>query len=627
MDDKMANLAVCCMAVAPDGALFAGTGEGFSNIDHLRGAGIFICPGGVKWFQLPSTLTDDFQWVNRLAINNQSQYVILAATLAGMMRSTDQGQSWTNTQFDFFTDVKFHPSDPTRAVAGTAYGHAYYTTDGGATWQQAAPAPSWGGGRIELAYAVAAPDTVYASVNQNNGEIWRSSDGGQTYSKRATLSGGSSAGYLGAQGWYDNVIWAGMPNNAAVVFVGGIDLWSSQDGGNTLTRVSNWWQTGSVHADHHAIVCAAGFDGVNNKTAYFGNDGGIYCAPDLFAANGPIGWTNLNNGYAVTQFYYGAANNASQQLVAGAQDNGTLSVTTSGGTRWVSLYGGDGGDCAADQNDPHTFYGEYTYLAMFRATDQKDSGAYIDGEYWNGSAWSRKAAPYNLSDSGGPGTALFIAPFVIDPSNSARLLAGGGSLWRTNDAKTALTNTTGPSWTIIKPSTGSAKISAIAIAPSNSNVVLVGYNNGQIWSSQNGTSASPTWTQNSPSAGAYLYCTSLTADPLNSAVCYATYGGYGGHTVFRLDATNNWSDITPEGLAVPSHCLVVHPVQTTWLYLGTDMGLWFSQDSGATWNAANAAPTNCAIFDLFWMDTVLAVVTHGRGLFTVDLTTTFDPSV
>jgi photosystem II stability/assembly factor-like uncharacterized protein len=627
MDDKLANLAICCMAAAPNGVLYAGTGEGFGNADALRGAGIFVCPGGGKWFQLSATLTDDFSWVNRLAITTGQ--VILAATLSGMMRSTDDGQSWSKRLVAYLTDAKAHPTDPNLAVAGTRDGQAYYTRDAGKTWTQARPNPSWGGGRVELTYALAAPDTVYASVNNNGGEIWRSTDGGQTYTKRATLSHGQPASYLGGQGWYDNVIWAGVPNNADFVLVGGIDLWRSTDGGDSLARISQWWSAPtSAHADHHTIVPAHGFDGVTNKAVYFGNDGGLYRADNVLTVGTPSpvdGWTNLDNGYAVTQFYYGAGNDTSGQLVAGAQDNGTLSSTTTADTTWFSLYGGDGGDCAADQTDANTFYGEYVYLAMFRALATAGSGHYIDGQFWNGTSWQRKPAPYNVSDSGSGATALFIAPFVIDPGNANRLLGGGASLWRTNDAKAPLTSATGPQWATIKAPMAGTLISAIAIAPSSSDVVVVGYANGQVWSSRDATTTNPQWTKNSPSRASGRQCTSVAIDPLDTGTYYSTFGGYEGSSVFRF-ASNAWSNITPTGLAVPAHCLAIHPVQTSWLYLGTDSGLWVSDDSGQTWKAGNVAPTNCAIFDLFWMGTTLVVVTHGRGVLTVDLTRTFNPA-
>jgi photosystem II stability/assembly factor-like uncharacterized protein len=623
MDDRMVNMAICCMAIAPDGALFAGTGEGFGNIDALRGNGIFVSPVGAAWYQLASTMTNDFQYVNRLAITPNQ--VILAATTTGIMRSTNNGDSWTKTQSGGFTDAKAHPTNPMRAVAGTRDGKAYFTTDAGISWTRCQPTPSWGNGRIEIAYATADPNIVYAGVNNNNGEIWCSTDGGQTFSKRATLNGGQPANYLGAQGWYDNVIWAGMPNDANFVLVGGIDLWRSTDGGNSLNRISVWSNPASVHADHHVIAPAYGFNGTTNNSVYFGNDGGLFRADDVTTVGTPgptDGWTKLDNGYSVTQFYYGAGNISSGQIVAGAQDNGSLSTTTTTADNWFSLYGGDGGACGASQDDPTIFYGEYVYLAVFRASNAANSGQYIDGSYWDGSSWRRKPPPYNLADSGSGNTALFIAPFLIDPNNQRRMLAGGISLWRTNSADAPITRAAGPIWETIKaPLASQARISAIAVAPSDSNIVLVGYENGRVDISEDATAASPKWTS---ALGAGTYCTSLTMDPQDPTVRYVTHGGYDGNTVFRYDANQHaWLNITPWNLKLPVHSIAVHPTRSDYLYIGSDGGLWVSEDGGTNWQPDKNVPTTCAIFNLFWMDKTLISVTHGRGVFTVDLSLTF----
>jgi hypothetical protein len=197
-------------------------------------------------------------------------------------------------------DVIFHPTDPKRAMASALRtGDAYYTTDGGRTWTAATHATPWQS-RVELTYAAGQPTTVYASVDLNRGEIWRSTDGGRTYG-RCTSRGpdGRAAQYLGDQGWYGNVLWAGDPTNPSLVIVGGVNLWRSTDGGQTLTDISTWWESRSAHADQHCIVSDPHYDGRTNKTVYFGNDGGIYTTTDVTSVgNDPqpprvSGWTKF----------------------------------------------------------------------------------------------------------------------------------------------------------------------------------------------------------------------------------------------------------------------------------------------------------------------------------------------
>src|SRR6185295_6871962 len=176
-------------------------------------------------------------------------------------RSEDpQRLTWTQVFNEVIGDVRYHPSNNTKAVAGgLANGQAYFSTDGGKTWKIATHSSTWTG-RVELTYAAKNPDIVYASVQMDSGgEIWRSTDGGKSYSRRdSKLANGQLARYLGDQGWYANAIWAGDPTNSDLVIVGGLDLYRSTTGGNVLIDISTWWDNNSAHADHHCIVSHPG---------------------------------------------------------------------------------------------------------------------------------------------------------------------------------------------------------------------------------------------------------------------------------------------------------------------------------------------------------------------------------
>jgi photosystem II stability/assembly factor-like uncharacterized protein len=624
VDDFMANLAVACMAIDPTdpNIVYAGTGEGFFNVDAVRGAGIFRTVDGTTWQQLAATAGPDFAAVNRLAISADGA-TLLAATAAGVFRSADRDRvGFTNVLADEIADVKFHPTDSRRAVAGgLRNGQAYYTTDGGQTWKQATHATPWSG-RVELAYAVKDPRRVYASVQGDTGELWRSGTGGRSYTRRRALTDGQPAQYLGDQGWYGNAVWAGDPTDANLVILGGVDLWRSTDGGNTLSEISFWWQDGSAHADQHAIVSDPGYDSHGNRTVYFGNDGGLYKAEDVTTVgsddNRVQGWTKLDNSYGVTQFYSGAGHVSTGAIVGGAQDNGTLLYTPAHGSEgWTSMFGGDGGWCAADPSDDSVFYGEYVFLNIHRSTDGGATADYISGQFWNGSEWAWKPVPYRIPDAKS-NAALFIAPFALDPNEPNRMLAGGLSLWRTNDAKTPNTNTTGPSWTAIKPSTGQP-ISALAIAAGDSDTVWVGHDDGALFATSNGTAARPTW-RAVQGAASGRYCTGITIDPHDKTVVYATFGGYTAGNLWRTsDAGATWSNLGAALPAAPVRALAVHPDRSQLLYLGAEVGLFASEDGGATWSPTNEGPTNCSVDDLFWMDRTLICVTHGRGMFKIDL--------
>jgi photosystem II stability/assembly factor-like uncharacterized protein len=632
VDDLMANLAVTCLVMDPTNPniIYAGTGEGFSNGDALRGAGIFRTTNATNWSQLSSTTGVNFQSINRLAMSPNGN-TLLAATPKGIFRSTDPNRTtWTQVSTNAVGDVDFHPTSNTNAIAGGLdNGQAYYTTDGGVTWKTATHASPWSG-RVELTYAKKDPLIVYASVQMSSGQIWRSTDGGKSYSKRNTqLANGTHADYLGDQGWYSNAIWAGDPGNSDLVIVGGLDLYRSTNGGNLLVDISTWWDKRSAHADQHVIVSHPGYNGTSNKIVFFGNDGGIFKANDVKTVGNDAqpprvsGWQELDNTYGVTQFYGGAGNPTTGTIIGGAQDNGTIRFTPAGGSEsWSEMFGGDGGYCAADPNDPNCFYGEYVFLNIHRSLNGGSTSQYISGQFWNGAQWTWKPIPFRITDAMNQ-QALFIAPFVIDPNNSNRILGGGVSLWRTNNAKAPNTNSTGPIWATIKGTTGS-KISAIAIAPGNSDLIWVGYENGQVFKTVNGTQANPVWQRIDHTGTNPLtptrYCTRITIDPKNNQIVYVTFGGYNRGNVWKTtDGGVKWANIGNLLPEAPVRSLAVHPRKSNFLYLGTEVGVFASEDSGATWGPTNEGPTNCSVDELFWMKEVLVCATHGRGMFTINL--------
>jgi photosystem II stability/assembly factor-like uncharacterized protein len=621
------------MAIDPSNpnTIYAGTGEGFFNVDAIQGAGIFSTTDATNWAQLTATATPDFQSVNRIAVSADGT-IVLAATETGIFRSNDPARAnWTNVLAAEMAFVACHPTDPTQAIAGgLRNGQAYFSTDGGQTWNFA-QGGLWSS-RVELTYAAQNPTMVYASVDVNGGKIWLSNDGGQTFSQQnSQTADGQPAGYLGNQGWYGNSIWAGDPTNANLVVVGGVNLWRSTDGGNTLIDISTWWDPRSCHADHHRIVADPGYDGIANKTVYFGNDGGIYKTADVTTVGNDAqpprisGWAKLDNSFGVTQFYTGAGNVATGTIIGGAQDNGTLTFTPQNGAQqWGSMFGGDGGYCAADPTDPNTFYGEYVFLNINRSSDGGTTADYISGQFWDGTQWTFKPVPFQIPDAASQ-SALFIAPFVLDPNAPNRILAGGLSLWCTNDAKTPNTNSSGPSWASIKNSAG-GHISAIAVTPGNSDVIWVGHEDGQVYKTTNGTAASPAWQQidntgaNPLSAG--RYCTDITIDPASPDTVYITFGGYTQGNVWKTtDGGANWANIGGGSLPnAPVRALAIHPNSSAFLYLGTEVGVYASEDAGVNWSPTNEGPTSCSVDDLFWMGRTLVAVTHGRGMFSIDLT-------
>jgi hypothetical protein len=637
VNDFMASLSISSLVMNPvfHNLIYAATGEPSSgNLSvsgtQNRGAGIFKSTDrGVTWQQLP--LTDpaadpmecgDFAtcpWfsVSSLAISPDGA-TILAATYNGIRRSTDNGVTW-NKVGEFpglslgYFNVRFDPNDSQKAIA-SSLGYAVYSTDAGQTWSRA-DFPPIGDAHLELAYAASDPSIVYATVDQNLGELYKSTDGGQSYIlfNTGTKFFGESNG--DSQGDYDNVVWVD-PLTPQVVLVGGIRLYRSTNGGLSFEAVG---QTETFpHWDQHAITPHPGFNDSTNRTVFFGNDGGIYRWDDI-GGDKAAGWSTLNHNLGITQFYSIAANPNGTVVVGGTQDNGTIRFDGDP-QGWTTTYGGDGGVTAADPLDPNFFYGEYTNLQVFRSTNGGRSAAAI---YCDPALIPIGFGPCpsgGISDAANG--ANFIAPVMLDPLNSNTMLAGGLTLWRSSDVK----NTESPpTWSGIKGPSPDMDgkpnpISAIGIlagsSGSVSNTIVVGYNDGQIYLT---TDSGTDWTPINVGTPA-RFVSRLVFDATRSpAWLYATFGGFSSDNIYRtsnLGAT--WTKVVGTGAtalpAAPVLSFLINGKNANTIYAGTEVGIFASDDAGASWGVPQGGPANVPVDDMQWAGG-LYIATFGRGVY------------
>ncbi len=609
--DYLSNIAVNCMAIDPTNPdiLYVGTGEPFSG-DGIRGDGIFkTTDGGTTWTQLSATAGNpDFYYVNRLAISLPSAVggmpVLLAATNTGLWRSNDGGHTWSRV-IDGppgVLDVRFHPTDTNKCIAGTSAGTAYYSTDSGETWGTAAGLPS-GAGRVELGYARSDPSIVYASIDYSCGQnchgvIYRSTDGGHNFAARGASN---TLAYT-----YTNVLWID-PTNSNTLLFGGTVVYRSTDGGDTKTDIGGPCPD-CLHLDSHVIVNDPNYDGTSNKIVYGGSDGGIRKTTDVLASPAPV-WTSLNHTLDITQFYAGCGNTSIKGqtiIIGGTQDNGTdrYSGDAEG---WSMTFGGDGGTCGCDQTDPNYFYTEFV-------------GGYVSRSSDGASSW---LSIYDNLPEAGQGN--WIAPFILDPNSDNRIYAGDLSVWRSDNVKVA--DHTQVHWLQIKPPISptpppGTPVSAIAVAPGNSDLVWVGYNNGAIYYTQNATAGNPTWTEADNGLPA-RYCNRITIGPQDpiggTRTIYAVFGGFSADNVWKT--TNNgttWTSISNSNIfpQIPVYSLVISPLNSNQLYVGTQVGACTSADGGSTWSCTNQGPANTVVEELFWVGTTLGAATHGRSMFT-----------
>ncbi len=323
--------------------------------------------GGLTWNETGlSYEVGEFGMINGLQMSSEDTDLLVTATNAGIYRTTNGGDSWTLEMAGTnFKEIDAHPTDGDIFLACRTSEGIYRSTNGGDSWTELTNGlPGDGFSRITLDYSEADPDVIYALYSSGSTfyAVYKSEDGGDSWEQMATTP--NLLGYNhdgdddGGQAWYDLTI-AADPNDVNTVYTGGINIWKSTDGGETFEINSHWWgdRVELVHADQHCLD-------TNGDVVYACHDGGIN-----YTTNGGATWTDITDGLVITQSYcmgMFAGGDTPDQTLIGNQDNGTNLLRYD---EWTSELGGDGMECAVHPTNPDTMYGELYYGSMSRTFD------------------------------------------------------------------------------------------------------------------------------------------------------------------------------------------------------------------------------------------------------------------
>lgn len=653
--DDLENIAVVTLAISPQATntIFAGTGEGVYvgrpvvRSRGVEGNGIYrSINGGESWQAIPFTLNNpDFKFVNKIRIAQDG--TLFAATVRGLWRSLDNGNSWQLTldqaeRVGGCTEVEIQPgSNPAQLLAscGSFESAAVYkSSDNGVSWQSVIEEQYQG--RTTIAYAPSNPNRVYALSAQNqlgpfpyglNG-LYRSDDGGDNWQQvansnsanlnsRSLLSttnyvfdcsatGQYQDGRLAGGGWYYNLITVD-PVDENRVWAGGLDLWRSDDGGENFGLGSFWWastdQPSYIHADHHLLIYHPNYDGLNERRLFATNDGGIWqttnstssvasdnCSPSSTNLN----WQALNNQYAVTQFYHGSVSQDGQRVIAGSQDNGSLLRQADG--QWQQILGGDGAYSAFDPEDDSTVYvsSQYANLVKLKLNSTANQEQNISRNF--------------------DGLGLFITPFILDQNNSSQLWLAGLGLWRGDNNGNWVKSSRNE-----YPQNFIDGLSAIAVQPGNSNLVLLGGSDGHIFRHTNALSGTgDSIMQKIKITDGFI--SSINFDRNNPDKVVASVSTFGElHGWLSNDAGISWQAIDSAGAAglpdLPVHDIIIAPHDTNTFYAATDIGVYISQNNGNTWQPLTTGLPNVVVEKLVYnradLQSHLFAFTYGRGVF------------
>lgn len=583
-----------------------GTGA-LATSGGLPGEGIFKSTnGGSSWSRLSSTA--NFKWIPRMATvpgRSNEIYALIAnggdsgLTGGGTVRkSTDGGQTWP-TVVNLATtpqSIAVNPNDVRQVMVGCS--NNLYTNLSGVfnssnfvdiLGTSAGQIPDTSG-RIEIAFG---QNVLYAWCNMGTGQLWSSTNSGASWTKKEDDES------IINQGNYCMSLWVD-PSDDDNVMVGGLDIWYSDDGGDDFSKVSDWGDYhdggGSAHADQHWIVSSQNYNGSTNNFIYVANDGGIQRS--TFASSS---WTNLANNLGVTTFTSGAISKDGSRYIGGAHDN-SFSVGDNS-TNWVQKITGDGGATLVDQNDKDNLYSFTQNARLWKSTN-------------GGSSWSN---PISFSNIDRP---LFYAPLEMDPLNSSIIYAGARRLYQSPDEAA--------NFNMVKDSLSvNGFISTIEVSGANTNVIWVGYNDGVISRTSNINNIG-SWVDNMDPGNAIpnAYIMDIAVHPTNDAMVAVVIGGYRNDQVWFSDDTGTtWNDISNNLPGVHVNTVTWHPSNQNYLYIGTDLGVYASDNQGDDWNidplytGNSDGPVNTQISELFWQGDgssnfpyFLCAATSGRGL-------------
>jgi hypothetical protein len=530
--------------------------------DHVwygpAGIGVYKSTnGGATW--APTSLSFSFSqnvriyWMEAHPTNPNTMFV---ASADGLYRTDDGFASHQKVLSNNVFDVKVRPGDATTVFAGGNNGEVFRSTDGGASFTQTA---TLGSGNVLLGVTPLDNNKVFA---RNGNQLHKSVDAGLSFPASSTML-------------ENNEVFAIAPQDEDIILTGNFETARSDNGGTSFSATSQWLGNNGlplVHVDQRNMFV----NPLENDAVYYCNDGGLYryiISTNVFE--------NLSDGLAITQYYDIAVAQTNANVIGGgSQDNGNVFRDESG--NWVQYAStGDGMNQDIDPTDASIRYWAFQFGGLNR--------------YQNGFSTSIKPA----AAQGG----AWETPFKLDPNAPNRIIAGYRKVHESLDR--------GNSWTPISGELANgADLNELAIAPSNSERIYVTAGGSLFVKS----TTSDSWTNRFLPSGAV---SDIEVDPVDMDKVYVSVPGYssGSKVYVSTDAGVNWTNITGSLPNVSAGALELYHDVPGAIFVGTDAGVFYRDDQLADWLEYGDLPnTRVEDIEIQYAAGLLRVGTHGRGV-------------
>lgn len=669
--DQWGNTSIVCITSDPNNSkiFYVGTGES-PTYDNV-GSGIWkSTDGGTTWTQIMKPqntynsqgIRNGYFYVNDIKVRNNNGVSEVYAGLSGgynrgfhglyqarLYKSVDGGATFkknadlflpeaTNIglsiqQIEIGIDNAVWVSTRTGMFSGVSSGGKIFKSEDGEKFEKVYDA-NLPGSRVQIALSKQYPAVCYGLLQGDPKvdpvRIIKTVDAGKNWMATNVENGVLKLpnpadkdipdnDFTRGQHYYDLVI-ATDPAHDNNLYVGGIDLYKSTDGGVNWSQISKWSNNNDmrnlpvslVHADQHAIVFNP-----KNSSVIFGNDGGIYYAPDKnnITASGAIAVRNAR--YNTTQFYTGylnpTQNPAYEDLIAGAQDNGTqiLSGAPNNNNFYnaQTFYGGDGGYCNYDDQGKYIIY------------------SYVNNNHF---VYSRAANQHQLLvEDADKGLGHFINDAVLDGNKDIFY-----SYRTKEDTKTILLNrikglSSNPlvlERSTINLGTFDSDVSYIAVSPFETAIstLFVGLEDGKLVKVSNADTTPVITNMNTPFVGAV---SDIQFGRSRNEII-VTLSNYNTKNVyFSRDGGTTWEEKEGNLPDMPVRAALMNPDDANEVILGTELGIWGTKNfmsAAPSWAQYNYGLPNTRVTNLDYRpstETLLAT-TYGRGVYTVANTNT-----
>ncbi len=579
--------------------------------------------GGNSWRPTGLTFSEtefDASLIRRVLYHPTQDGVLVAAGVSGIFKSTDDGNTWRKVDTHVIWDIEqdFNNGSVIYATTGTirSFGGGSATlmksTDFGETWVQ--KTTNWPNdlsiGRTEIGLTPQNSNYVYILAADPNGGFYgfyRSTDAGETWTARNTQAANGQNILDNQQGWYDLAILVD-PKNKERIYVGGLNMRASSDGGVSWEPVSNWVFSDdnfTLHADQHQYK----YNQVDKKY-YACHDGGVARTDTIIPGTRTDGkwnttWEERSNGMIITSFYrIGLCEMFPGYVVGGAQDNSSF-YNKNG--NWINFIGGDGMDCMINPDNPNIVYGSSQYGSLVRSDN---GGSSIKG----------------IRPSVGSEKGEWTTPIIQDPNNPNIIFTGYGNVYKSlnkGDSYTKISN-----FPVVAGYNAPAEITSLVMYPGNNKTLYaasrIRYDkptNTKLWATQDGGSR---WTNIIQGIPDTLYITSMAVNGNDSLDLWVAFGGFlPGEKVFRTkDGGLSWTNMSLDLPNIPVNS-VVHQegYGNDVVYVGTDAGVYYYTESSGKWTLYSNLLPNVVVSELeiHYPTRKLYAATFGRGIWMTDL--------